>query len=241
MESDGAAASDFGLSLNQTELRIIAGARKRFEAVGVVKTRIDDIASEAGVSRQTVYKYFTGKEDIINRIGHLEMVKVNQIVRSKLNRERAFPDKITEAIVLSVEVSLENPYLRKVIEDAELMPRYHDKQVSLFAWQRDQWSGLIEHARSSGQLAEDLDLDRVVQWILISQLLLLLAYERLPMIRADIRDFVRRFMVEPLLSHRAASLSDIGMELAMLREENSALKDLVSRQALELHGIGSRG
>ena len=240
MESDGAAASDFGLDLNRTELRIIASARKCFEVAGVAKTRMDDIANEAGVSRQTVYKYFSGKEEIINRIGHLEMVKVNQIVRSKLNRERAFPDKITEAIVLSVEVSRENPYLRKVIEDAELMPRYHDKQVSLFAWQRDQWAGLIENARSSGQLAEDLDLDRVVQWILISQLLLLIAYERIPMIRTDIRHFVRRFMVEPLLSHRATSISDIGMELAMLREENSALKDLVSRQALELHGIRGR-
>lgn len=241
MESDGAAASNFGLDFGQTELRIIASARKCFETTGVAKTRMDDIASEAGLSRQTVYKYFSGKEDIINRIGHLEMVKVNQIVRSRLNRERAFPEKITEAIVLSVEVSLENPYLRKVIEDAELMPRYHDKQVSLFAWQREQWASLIENARSTGQLAEDLDLDRVVQWILISQLLLLLAYERIPMIREDIRVFVRRFMVEPLLSHRAVSTSDVGMELAMLREENSALKDLVSRQALELHGIRNGG
>lgn len=241
MQPETTPAVDLLGDLGVTEKKIVEAARHCFETAGVAKTRMEDIASQAGVSRQTVYKYFSGKEDIIDRIGHLEIVKVNQIIRSRMTREHDFADKITEAIVLSIEVSRENPYLMRVIRDADLMPRYSGRQVSLYVWQRTQWSGLIEHARRTGELAEDLDLDRVVHWILMSQLMLLLAYERLSLVGDDLRHFIRRFIVEPMLSGHSGPSSDNSLELQRLREENMALKDLVSRQALELHGMRRAG
>lgn len=45
--------------------RILAAARQCYTDSGVSSTTIDDIASVAGVSRRTVYRYFDNKEAII--------------------------------------------------------------------------------------------------------------------------------------------------------------------------------
>ena len=225
------------LNLSATEARIVRSARRCFESAGVPKTRIEDIALDAGVSRQTVYKYFSGKEDIVERIGHLEMVKVNVIVREKLHRQGSFAEKLAEAIALSVEVARENPYLRRVIEDANLYPRFPNKSVSIYVWQRAQWSGLLERARRSGELAADLNIDQVVHWIMLSQLTLLMTPEKLPVPDMALKDYVRRFMVEPLLSYRAPNRADAGVQLEMLHQEIAVLKTLVSQQALALHAL----
>ena len=200
-------ASGFTLELNATEQRIIDAARICFEAAGVTDTRIRDIASHAGVSRQTVYKHFSGKEDIVDRIAFLEMAKVNKILRARIQRDLPFPEKLTDAIVLSIEVSRENSYLRRVIEDAQLMPRYPTKDVSLYLWQRAQWSRMLENAQHAGELAPDLDADQVVHWILFSQLGLLTAEDRSVLIDTDMHSFVRRFIVEPLLNPNKGSQS----------------------------------
>jgi AcrR family transcriptional regulator len=241
VQADIPPAVDLLRDVSLTEDKIIAAARHCFETAGVPKTRVEDIASQAGVSRQTVYKYFTGKEEIVDRIGHLEMVKVNQIIRARMTREHGFADKITEAIALSIEVSRENPYLMRVVRDSDLMPRYSGNQEALYIWQRTQWHGLIDHARRTSELAEDLHLDQIVQWILMSQLMLMLAYERLSIANDDLRAFVRRFIVEPLLSSHSNSSSGDSLELQRLRAENLALKDIVSQQALELHGMRRAG
>ena len=225
------------IDMSETEERIIDGARKCFEGIGVANTRLGDIAKRAGVSRQTIYKHFSGKEDIIDRIGFLEMVKVNKVLRERIQRDLPFPDKLTHAIVASVEVSQENPYLRKVIEDAQLMPRFPDKDVSLYLWQRSRWNNFLERAQKAGELAPDLDLDEVVHWILFSQLALMTAQDRSVLIETNIHDFVRRFIVAPLLNERTEEDAASSYEFRRLQEENRALKGLVAHQAVEIHRL----
>jgi AcrR family transcriptional regulator len=212
-----------------TEQRIVESARHCFEATGIDRTRMDDIAAGAGVSRQTVYKYFASKADIADRLAHLEMVKVNASLRRRIRPDQPFADRLAEAILLSVEISRQNPWLMRTVTDVRLMPRYSDRSGDMFQWQKLQWSGMIERARRAGDLAADLDIDQVVHWILLSQLMLLLTFERLPLGDAAARAFVRRFMVEPLVAGGAAEA-----ELAIQRAENAALRDLVATQALAL-------
>ena len=106
---------DLDARLSRTEQRIVDAARTCFEASGIGKTRLEDIAISAGVSRQTIYKYFTGKQDIVDQIGFLEMVKINGILRTTLNSAEGFADRLTNAIVLSVEISIENTYISRAI------------------------------------------------------------------------------------------------------------------------------
>lgn len=229
-EADYAAA----LTPPSTEERIIESARRCFEEVGVNRIRMEEVAVRAGVSRQTIYKYFASKADIVDRIAHLEMVKVNALLRRRVASNKPFPERLTEAILLSVEISRENPYLMRTVADVTLMPRYSDKSGALFQWQRRQWSSMIDRARRAGDLAEDLDTDQLVRWLMLSQLLLLLMGERLSLEELVSRAFIRRFIVEPLIARGTAVNAELQAELEALRAQNLALKDVVATQALEL-------
>ncbi|MEM9631498.1 MAG: TetR/AcrR family transcriptional regulator [Pseudomonadota bacterium] len=52
-------------SLNETEEKIVQAAIRCFVRFGARKTAMADIAAEAGVSRQTLYDLFGGKDDLI--------------------------------------------------------------------------------------------------------------------------------------------------------------------------------
>lgn len=51
-----------------TRLTIIRSARKLFEEKGIEKTSFAEIAEEAGVSRSTVFNYFSGKSQILTAL-----------------------------------------------------------------------------------------------------------------------------------------------------------------------------
>lgn len=58
---------------NKTEDAILAGAMQALSRRGADKLSVFDICEASGVSRGTFYRYFTGKDDILNAIGqHFE-------------------------------------------------------------------------------------------------------------------------------------------------------------------------
>ena len=96
---------------------------------------------------------------------------------------------------------------------------------------------MLERGAAKGELADDLDFEQLLQWILHCQLLLTVSYRRLEAAGLDLRQFVRRFMVLPVLaswSNGATPEASSNEELESLRAENAMLRALVSDQALEL-------
>jgi TetR/AcrR family transcriptional regulator len=52
----------------ETKARILATAEKLFSTVGFDKTRVDDIAKEAGVNKALIYYYFKSKDEILDTL-----------------------------------------------------------------------------------------------------------------------------------------------------------------------------
>lgn len=75
--------------------RIIDSAMKQIKHYGFRKFTIDEIATDLGISKKTIYKYFTGKSDIISALvdnflelaknNHLEALEIDGGVLEKLN------------------------------------------------------------------------------------------------------------------------------------------------------------
>jgi TetR/AcrR family transcriptional regulator, cholesterol catabolism regulator len=53
--------------------RIIAKAREQFFRYGVKSVTMDDIASELGISKKTIYQHFEDKDDIVHQMMQIEM------------------------------------------------------------------------------------------------------------------------------------------------------------------------
>ncbi|MET0364476.1 MAG: helix-turn-helix domain-containing protein [Sphingobium sp.] len=184
--------------------RIVEAARTCFERYGIRKTTIEDIATAAGVSRPTVYKHFPSKQQIVEHISLAEMAKVHDTLRARMTRQASFADTVTEAVLLSVEAGGENPYVRRFVQDVELSARSQEPDSLFQVEARARWMHVLERAQASGELATDIDMEQTVAWLSLSQMMLLSTRARLGIADGELRHFIRRFVVEPLLEHRGA-------------------------------------
>ncbi len=69
--------------------RIIEAGRDRFYAMGFSKVTMDELVGELGISKKTMYKYFSSKDDLIDAITEWQMIravgKVKEIVDSRID------------------------------------------------------------------------------------------------------------------------------------------------------------
>ena len=64
----------------RTQRKILDAATKQFAAVGPDGTTIERIAKEAGVNKERIYNYFSGKRELLARVLQEELAKVAQAI-----------------------------------------------------------------------------------------------------------------------------------------------------------------
>ena len=147
--------------------RVVEGARRCFAARGVARTRMDDVAEAAGMARQNVYRYVSGRE---------ELVELAIIERLREFRDRLLtgldvsasdlPSAIVEHVIASIRTGREDPeflYLTDALPRLRLNllvggPESHEIV-------RQSFEPLIRRARMEGALRTDASEDEMVEWI----------------------------------------------------------------------------
>ncbi len=64
------------------QLDIINAAMKVFARMGIVKTKMADIAEEAGIGKGTIYEYFRSKDEIFNHAFEMFFSEMKTVLRS---------------------------------------------------------------------------------------------------------------------------------------------------------------
>lgn len=223
-------------STNPVTERILAGARACFDKLGVKRSTLEDIAREAQVSRQTVYNHMGSKQNIIDQVTLAEMRTVQSEMTQRMKRYDNFAEKLTEAIVVSVEIAQSNVQVRRIVEELSLSSRISSVDSPMFRLQRERWSHTLKAASERGELAKDLDVDEVVLWIGLSQVMLLIKIDHDILAGDKMRQFVRRYIVEPLLSQHAAlaAPAPVAIETPQSAQEMEELRAVVIDQAREI-------
>ncbi|MEX1147108.1 MAG: helix-turn-helix domain-containing protein [Sphingomonadales bacterium] len=183
-----------------TEERILAAAYQCFDRRGVGKTSIEEIARTARVSRQTVYRYFSGKDDIIDSICCREAALINIEVRKGVSRSMDFATILTEALFIIVRQGLANKYLRSVLDSTTFQIKAAMNTSRIHQLNRGWWRRFMEQAMGRGELAGDLDLDDVLSWLMTAQSTLQIRFRDGDMTNNEMRWFIRRFFVQPLVT-----------------------------------------
>lgn len=79
--------------------RIIDHAEERFMSSGFNKVTLDELSSELGISKKTMYKFFPSKEDLIRTMMRLFMKKVEHSVVLICESDKPILEKLAELML----------------------------------------------------------------------------------------------------------------------------------------------
>jgi AcrR family transcriptional regulator len=96
--------------------RILAAAERCIDRHGIRKTTMDDIASEVGLSRPSVYRYFADRDDLLIELNIRHARALLNRAHKSMSRRSNFPDQIIEGILYMADQARRDPLTRFVID-----------------------------------------------------------------------------------------------------------------------------
>jgi TetR/AcrR family transcriptional repressor of uid operon len=104
---------------------LLAAAARRFVAVGIRKTTMEDIAREAQAGKATLYRHFGNKDAVIDALLEREALRFERRLRTAMADEPSATARIEAAFVTGIDFFVTHPVLTKGRDEepALLLPR----------------------------------------------------------------------------------------------------------------------
>lgn len=133
---------------------LLAAAAERFVAVGLRRTTMEDIASQAGAGKATLYRHFANKDAVIDALIDREAARFERRLRDAATREPGASARIEAAFVAGVRFFVEHPVLTRGRDEepAMLLPRITANGSPIVRRGLDLFTVLIEDGVRSGEL-----------------------------------------------------------------------------------------
>lgn len=107
-----------------TRAQLIDAAFDRVAEVGLARLALEDVASRAGVSRQTLYRHFGSREGLMEALVLREEEWFIDRVVAAAGREASAEAALEAAVVEALHAATEHPLLRRLLqsEPGEILP-----------------------------------------------------------------------------------------------------------------------
>ena len=160
-EDDGDDAPEITRNSAATIARILAGAEAEFGTKGLDGAKVEDIARAAGISKQLIYHYFNGKDDLysemlsnIARRNYERLVAIDYDALEPMEAIRAFFEVL-------LEVYHSDPFSAVVTVDQGLhggaQVRYNRRVERLRETFRAKLAKALARGQASGELTKRMD------------------------------------------------------------------------------------
>jgi len=145
------------MSENVDETRIIEAASERFMDTGFNKVTMDEIASDVGMSKKTVYKFFPSKEALLKVVVSIHTRNIEREVHEIVQSEKALDEKLITLLVGKIVRKMSRPFMADVQRFAPSLW----KEIETFRRERilSQLQQIFKQAKNEGSFREDVDPD----------------------------------------------------------------------------------
>ena len=99
--------------------QIIEAARLLFHKYGFKKVSMDEIARGAGVTKKTIYTYFSSKEDLLNYFIQEEILNMKNIVEEIDSKNLDFFETVNQSICRLLAYRRDKDFLNTITKEAE--------------------------------------------------------------------------------------------------------------------------
>lgn len=179
--------------------RIVESARECFRERGVRATRIADIAEGAGVVRQTVYDWVTGKDELVDlAMAHRTRELVAVIRSHPVDLKLAIGDQIVEVLLAMIDLAGTDPEFEAL---AQGMTEQHAFAFmagpsALTDMVEEMLAPYFQRAQEAGVLRDELGRRALTEW---TQLVLAPLRNQPTRDKAWVERMLRHFLVPALL------------------------------------------
>ena len=152
---------------NATRVRIIEEAARLVERFTVSKVTMEDIARAAGIARQTLYKYFASKDELLIELFVLQVTGHQHPELAKFLRKPRSAQLLLDMVWAELELARQFPLVTETL-DPTIAPRMAELVFSsrkFFECQEGFWVPVLESFEEAGVLRSDLDYSAVVRWL----------------------------------------------------------------------------
>lgn len=96
--------------------RILDAAARRFSEVGVARTTMSSIATEAGMSREWLYRHFSNRDAVVAGVSQCELRRFIDGLAVRASDHTDVVDALTDAFVYTVEFLRDHRMLTGIID-----------------------------------------------------------------------------------------------------------------------------
>lgn len=167
-----AAASVRTLRAEATRARILDSAARCFARSGFRRTRFDEVAAGAGVSRALVYTYFESKEDLLRSVCQRALAGWRAAVEPAFRREPDATGALRAMVATTLRYARSRPILRALLGDDERVVILGGDELArraIDAW-RARLVEILERGVASGEFRADLDVSSTADVLRAMQL-----------------------------------------------------------------------
>ncbi len=100
-------------NVEQAKQKILNGAITCVERYGLSKTNIKRVAEEVGVTRQTVYRYFSSSDELLTAVSFFVGGGLMQKMIAHIGKFTSFEDKLIESVLFLVKTIPSDTYLNQ--------------------------------------------------------------------------------------------------------------------------------
>ena len=166
--------SRLGADPDAVRASIVESAIACFDAVGIAKTTMDDIASRAGVSRPTLYRFFADRDALILAVIVSRSQALLARARKRFDQYTNFAELLVEGLVWLVDKGRRDPYVRMFVSPTQmdLANRVLGTGDGATLATAELWRPYLQKAIDEGAVAPSLDVDEACRWLMHVQLIL---------------------------------------------------------------------
>ena len=144
-------------------LRILGAAARCFAKGGFARTRIEDVAAEARVSRALVHHHFGSKEELARQVQEHMLEEWSAAVDRAIAGAPGAGDALAAWLRVNLADLRRRPLLQAILADAAILASFEDAaRRSMQEW-REKLVTLLRGGVASGELRPDLDVESTAE------------------------------------------------------------------------------
>jgi AcrR family transcriptional regulator len=186
--------------------RLIEAADACISRFGLAKTTIEDVATEAKVSRATIYRYFPNRDELVIEV---LLSSLSRSMERSLgdffvgaDTPAAFGQALVQSAAYLLDVIRHDRQLETLLdhESGGISATISGASELLFRTVLDEWRRPLADAQRAGLVRSDLDIDELSEWILRAILSLLIVEGPAPHTPDDERRLIETFVVPAIIN-----------------------------------------